>query len=366
MFGRRIELARKRSGLSLRALSEALDGSPGHRAIREFEKEEATPDGSILKRLSEVLDVSLEFQMGGWVSRLEGLEFRKLASSSVRDRARVEIEVIDLVDRYLSVEVVLELDAADWKSPIPLERPTEETEAEEVADRLRDAWDLGDDPIPDLTELLEERGLKVLAISLPASVSGLTCWAVRPKNRGRLPVIVVNRDHGLERRRFTLAHELAHRVMDTGFLVKPESAANRFAGAFLVPASHLRRHVSSDRHPSRRQLGYDEVIRLKRYYRVSAAAILIRLGQIGVLHDEAVRRAFQGIARNWRKCEPLPIETDGEGSIELPRRFEHLCHWALAERQITPLRAAMLLRVPMTAIEAALQGSVGADANCRY
>ena len=366
MFGHRIELARKRSGLSLRALSEALGGSPSHRAIREFEKEEATPDGAMLKRLSEILDVSQEFLMGGWVSRLEGVEFRKLASSSVRDRAGVEMEVIDLVDRYLSVEVVLELDAAGWNPPIPLDRLTEEAEAETVAGRLRDAWDIGDDPIPDLTELLEERGLKVLAISLPASVSGLTCWAIRPNNRGRLPVIVVNLDHGLERRRFTLAHELAHRVMDTDSLAKPESAANRFAGAFLVPASHLRRHVSSARHPSRSQLGYGEVIRLKRYYRVSAAAILIRLGQIGVLQDEAVRQAFQGIARTWRKCEPLPIETDGEGPIEMPRRFEHLCHWALAERQISPLRAAMLLRVPMTAIEAALRGSVGVDANCRY
>lgn len=276
MFGRRIELARKRSGLSLRTLSEALGGSPSHRAIREIEKEEATPDGAILKRLSEILDVSLEFLMGGWVSRLEGVEFRKSASNSTQDRARVEIEVIDLLDRYLSVEVVLELDAAGWNPPIPLERPTEEAEAEAIAGRLRDAWNLGDDPIPDLTELLEERGLKVLAISLPNSVSGLTCWAVRPRNRGRLPVIVVNRDHGLERRRFTLAHELAHRVMDAGSLVKPESAANRFAGAFLVPASHLRRHVSSARHPSRRQLSYGEVIRLKRYYRVSAAAILVR------------------------------------------------------------------------------------------
>ena len=170
----------------------------------------------------------------------------------------------------------------------------------------------GDDPIPNLTEILEERGLKVFVLSLPNSVSGLTCWAVRPDDDDHVPVIVVNRNHGVERRRFTLAHELAHRVLDADAPVNIERAANRFADAFLVPANHLRHRVSSAQYPGRRQISYGEIIRLKRFYRVSAAALLLRLHQISVLSESVMRYAFQTFANGWRKSEPEPLEEKTE------------------------------------------------------
>ena len=364
MNGQRLELARKRVGFSLRRLSDALGGQPSHQAIRKYEKGEMTPSSGVLVALAKALGVSVDFLMSDQVRALAGVEFRKRSSTSVKDRARVEAEVMDQVDRYLTVEELLELDTAHWTPPIPAERLADEADAEKVAEQVRDAWDLGDDPIPNLTELLEQRGLKVLVISLPESVSGLTCWVVPPDDGNHMPVIVVNRDHGLERRRFTLAHELAHRVLDADASVKIERAANRFAGAFLVPANHLRHCVSSAQHPGRRQISYGEIVRLKRFYRVSAAALLMRLCQIGVLSESAMRYAFQTFANGWRKCEPEPLEEKSERPVELPGRFERICYWALAERLIAPTRAAQLLRVPMTRVEAALRGPVEADANC--
>ena len=363
MNGQRLELARKRAGFSLRGLSDALGGQPSHQAIRKYEKGEMTPSGSVLVALAKALGVSVDFLMSDQVQVLAGVEFRKRSSTSAKDRARVEAEVMDQVDRYLTVEELLQLDTAHWTSPIRPVRLADEADAEEVAERVRDAWDLGDDPIPNLTELLEEQGLKVFVISLPESVSGLTCWVVRPDDGNRMPVIVVNRHHGLERRRFTLAHELAHRVLNADAPVNIERAANRFAGAFLVPASHLRYRVSSAQHPGRRQISYGEIIRLKRFYRVSAAALLMRLCQISVLSESAMRYAFQTFANGWRRHEPEPLEERPGRPFELPRRFERLCYWALAERLIAPTRAAQLLQVPMATIEAALRGPVEVDAN---
>jgi len=69
--------------------------------------------------------------------------------------------------------------------------------------------------LSNMTELVEERGLKVLTIELPERVSGFTCLVQRPKGQPPLPVIVVNNRFSLERRRLTLAHELAHRLIDT-------------------------------------------------------------------------------------------------------------------------------------------------------
>ncbi|MEQ8399297.1 XRE family transcriptional regulator [Thalassobaculum sp.] len=363
MNGQRLELARKRAGYSLRGLSEALGGEPSHQAIRKYERGEMSPSSGVLVAMARTLGVSVDFLMSDEVRSLEGVEFRKLSISSAKDRARVEAEVMDQVDRYLIVEEILGLNSAHWDPPVAMERLASEDAAEELADRVRNSWDLGHDPIPNLTELLEEHGLKVFVVPLPAAVSGLTCWVARDRGE-RLPVIVVNRGHGLERRRFTLAHELGHRLIDLDSAVKVERAANRFAGAFLVPGRHLRDRVSV-LGSVRRLVSPAEIMRLKRLYRVSAAAMLMRLGQIEVLSESAVRYAFQTFARGWRKEEPNPLESEGIPLRELPKRFEQLCYWALAERLIVPSRAAELLGVSMKRIEEALKGPGDAHADHR-
>ena len=135
-----------------------------------------------------------------------------------------------------------------------------------------------------------------------------------------LPVIVVNRRFSLERRRLTLAHELAHRVIDPNSLPDKdeEKAANLFAGAFLMPREHLLREVGKERNA----LGYKEIITLKRLYRVSGAALLMRLRQVGVISESILTYAFQTIARGWRTHEPEELEPESiRGQRERPQRF---------------------------------------------
>ena len=91
--------------------------------------------------------------------------------------------------------------------------------------------------MPNLVELLEEQGIKVLAVDL-TNVDGLTV-RVRRAGKSSVPVIVVNRKDWMERQCFTLAHELGHLVMDVAAKLDEEKAAQRFAGAFLMPASAL-------------------------------------------------------------------------------------------------------------------------------
>ena len=112
--------------------------------------------------------------------------------------------------------------------------------------RARKEWKLGKAPLADVTELLEERGIKVMLLPLPESVSGLTCLVERP-DQPPVPVIVVNKSFNLERRRFTLLHELGHRLMRVEE-IDEEKAAHRFASSFLMPADHLREVVGQHRH----------------------------------------------------------------------------------------------------------------------
>jgi Zn-dependent peptidase ImmA (M78 family) len=206
-----------------------------------------------------------------------------------------------------------------------------------------------------MTELLEEKGLKVLIATLPERVSGFTCLVGQPQGDSKLPVIVVNCCSTLERRRLTLAHELAHRLFHPDSLPHKdeERAATVFAGAFLMTREHLLREVGKHRNA----LGYKELIDLKRLYRVSGAALLMRLRELEVISQSTLIYAFQGIARGWRTREPEELELEKErGQRERPRRFERLCYRALAEGLISLTKAAELLRLPLAEVELGLKG----------
>ena len=73
------------------------------------------------------------------------------------------------------------MDSADWQCPLPKRQKLRDVnDAEQLAADVRKAWKLGIDPIPNMTELLEEKGLKVLIVTLPGRVSGFTCLVKRP------------------------------------------------------------------------------------------------------------------------------------------------------------------------------------------
>jgi Zn-dependent peptidase ImmA (M78 family)/DNA-binding XRE family transcriptional regulator len=361
MFGERLKLARKKAGYSLRGLADALDGRVSAQALGKYERGEMMPGSDVLWALSKILGVSLEYLLSEQVEALEEVEFRKLAKTSAGARARVEAEVIDNLQRYIAIEEILELDSAQWRAPPCNNRFIgEESEGDVLADDLRSEWELGIDPIPNMTSLLEDRGIKVVIMPLPNGVSGLTCLIKRPKHEKRLPVIVINRDVTLERRRLTLAHELAHRLIAENSPVDHEKASNVFAGAFLIPRAHLVREVGK----RRKGLAYQELIQLKRMYRVSAAALIVRLHQVEIIDQSTLAYAFQTFAKGWRKEEPEALEPqDEQGQHEIPGRFNRLCYWALAERLISPGKACELLQQPLSVIEQAMKGPARADAD---
>jgi Zn-dependent peptidase ImmA (M78 family)/DNA-binding XRE family transcriptional regulator len=363
MFGERLKLARKKAGHSLRSLAGELKGAVSAQAIGKYERGEMMPTSGVLTALAKTLDVSLDYLLSQRVERLEGVEFRKKSRTSAKDRARVEATVIEQVERYLAIEEILELDSAEWnRFSIGQRKLGQIEDAERLAIDVRKAWKLGLDPIPNMTELLEERGIKVLVCRLPEGVYGLTCMVKRETNGAAVPVIVIDNSTTLERRRLTLAHELGHRFIGAESCIDHENASYHFAGSFLIPNEHLKREIGKHRN----SIGYHELIQLKRMYRVSAAALLVRLKSIGIIDESTLSYAFRSFAKGWRVEEPEPLEPRGkEGKQELPKRFERLCYWALAEKFVSAGKAAELLQQPLESIEQGMKGPIGNDASNR-
>ena len=117
MFSERLSLARKRSGLSLRALSSRIGGLVSAQAIGKYERGAMMPSSTVAIALATALDVSMSYLLSPSNVSLASVEFRKLASTSARERAAVEGAVLDHVDRYLQVEELLGIASSRREEP---------------------------------------------------------------------------------------------------------------------------------------------------------------------------------------------------------------------------------------------------------
>ena len=184
-----------------------------------------------------------------------------------------------------------------------------------------------------MTGLLESKGFKLIEADLPERFDGLACTVKLAGSRPDTEALVVSSRVHIERRRFTLARELAQRAIRTvaELDIRHEEAMNRFAQALLVPGEHLRAQAGSNRHG----FTYGELVRLKHMYGVPASIMLTRLREVGVVSAAALDRAFRGYLRVWRRREPAPIlSNEGLGAFEKPRRFEDLVWRGLGEAAV--------------------------------
>ena len=348
MFSERLKLARKRSGFSLRDLSSHVDGMVSAQAIGKYERGEMMPSSSVAIGLAGALGVSATYLLSPSVVSLESVEFRKLASTRARERAMVEAAVLDHVDRYLQVEEFLDITRSEWEMPdgAPYHAETVE-DGELTAAGVREAWNIGGGPIPNMTELLEERGIKVLKLDFPRAVDGLTCFVHRTDDTS-VPVVVFSSGKSIERQRFTLAHELGHMVMDIPEGALEERICDRFASAFLVPEQELVREVGL----RRLDFSFVELVEIKKIFGVSAVALVVRMRDLGIIGEATATRIFRGIGRSWRTQEPCPLERS-----ENPGRFRRLCLRALAEDVISEPKAAELLDLRVSEIERVMVGT---------
>lgn len=349
MIGRKLKVARSAAGLSLRALSDAIDGRVSAQAIGKYERDEDMPSSGVLLVIADALAVSVDYLLSAEELVLEGVDFRKKAVASVREEAQLEARTIHLLERYLSLEDMLGLKSVDWEQPRSAPHPVADVrDAEDAARSVRDDWGLGNDPIPKLAELLEERGIKVLSLELD-DIDGLAA-KVRRKDRSSARVIVIKQSSWSERKRFNLAHELGHMVLAPDPGVDEEKAAHRFAGAFLMPADVLRSEVGAHRS----SISIGEFAALKERFGVSIQALAYRCKDLGIINQTAFAKLFRVFAeRGWRTfpfAEPGTIEP----AAEEPRRFERLCYRALAENVIGEARAAELLNISVRELDARL------------
>jgi Zn-dependent peptidase ImmA (M78 family)/transcriptional regulator with XRE-family HTH domain len=350
MIGKRLKQARDALGLSLRGLEAAIQSQVSAQAIGKYERNKMMPSSTVLIAMAKVLNITPEFLLSTQEIELEGVDFRKDPQTGAKEERAVQAIVLDKVERYLEIEDILPNAIQQWRSPMRDEFTVNCIEdAEKAADTLREIWELGIDPIPNVAELLEEMGIKVVALDLPEEVHGSKAF-VKRKGKDNVPVVVVNQKSNGERQRFTLVHELAHLVLRFPSMsdLDQEKAANRFAGAFLMAKEMMHSLLGENR----TNISLGELAELKKIFKVSIAALVVRCSQLGILTKAAYGRLWAEIkALGWNSPttdEPIKI------TPEIPLRMERLCLRAVAESIISESKAAELLQISVRKLESLL------------
>jgi Zn-dependent peptidase ImmA (M78 family)/DNA-binding XRE family transcriptional regulator len=332
-MGDRLKMARSKAGLSLRALAERVKVSP--MAISKYERGLVVPGSAMLIKMANALNVKPDYFFRSTGITLSSPSYRRKKSLSVQSQKMIIGEVRDWLERYMEVESLFFDQPPVFQMPegFPY-KVLSVPEAEDAANELRRVWGLGEGPIENLSEVLEEHNLKVGLVEAGEGFDGLTLWADQ-----KSPVIAIGRGFPGDRQRLNLAHELGHVLLDCDDSVDPEKAAFRFAGALLVPAKaavwELVRH--------RRNINLIELHSLKHKYGISMQAWIYRAKDLGIITEHVAARHFKKFSqRGWRTQEPwhqLPSEEPG--------RMKRLVMQALAEDQVSRSRAGEFLGEPL-------------------
>jgi len=346
-IGERLKQARLAAGMSQRRLSE-LAVPLSAMAISNYENDRFTPGSDVLLRLAKALNVRFEYFFRPVSVSLSPPQYRKHSRLPVKAHRSMENRITDAVERYLTVEGVFGEGRFADPALTPIHARSFE-DVEKAAEALRASWSLGQDPIDDLCEVLEDRGVKVLLLdAVDPKFDGFSCWA-----NETIPVVASGTNKPGDRQRFTLAHELGHLALALEGPEDAEKLACRFAGAFLVP----REAVSREFGARRGHLSVPELHSLKHKWGLSMQAWVRRLHDLGVITGSTYGRAMMMFGqKGWRTDEPGEPIAKAE-----THRLVRLVEQALAEDLISPSRAAELLGKPLRAARAAWPLGLGAE-----
>ena len=332
MIGTRIQRARKAASLSLRALGDIVDVS--QTTISKYESEESTPNSTMLLKLAKALQVKTEFFFRSSEFVLENKEYRKRTISNIELQS-IESKILNLVEKRFEFETLYPpMNAMSFKVHSQLPSHIQYLyNIDTFADKLRELWNLGNDPISDLSDLLESKGIKVFMIDEDAdnNFDGLAALV------NDYHIIVISKNWPGDRQRFTLAHELGHLMLDGKLAdtVDEEKASDRFAGAFLLPSEPLTQKLGD----KRKNLEIAELSLIKKEFGVSMQVVFIRASHAKIID-------YNYSSKLWKlfKKEEWNIKEPGEQyPSEKVHHFKQMVLRAVSEEYIEESKAAELL-----------------------
>jgi Zn-dependent peptidase ImmA (M78 family)/transcriptional regulator with XRE-family HTH domain len=317
----------------LQDLADALGGILSRQALHRYEKGEVIPDSVKINMLSKALHISPDYFFRTTKIEFRDIEYSKLSRMPQKEVAVINETTKEYLSRYLELEEIIGLPHS-FDNPLnDFRKVTTYEQVNKAAELLRKKWSLGAGPIFNIVELLEDKNIKVVKLTVDEDFDGLQTFV-----NGQIPVIAYNERKAKkpDRIRFTLLHELAHLLLVFGDVTKKqkETLCHQFAAAMLLPEETIKSELGNHR----TKLSTLELGNIKKQYGISMQAIVMRAKVCGIINDNYAKQFFFLIRQqNWKEDEPVEYQ-----GIEESNRFEQLLFRALIEDQISMSKAASL------------------------
>lgn len=338
MIGETVTMARRSLGLTETDLASRLGITQA--ALSRYERGTREVSADIVDQLSAQLKVTPEFltsaeQFQGPLAADVHMRRRATAKTSDWRRAEAQVNLLWIQAHRLSEAVELTPHAI-----LPSTDPVETT-PEEAARLVRGQWHMPSGPVTNVVRWMEAAGIFVMERTLgTVRLDGLS------QRRGATSLVLLNNAPPVDRRRWTLAHELGHLVMHADYAdTDMEKQANAFAAEFLMPEAAISPYL---RNPT---LGSLQA--LKQEWRVSMQALIQRATSLGRVTRSQQTSLYKQLGnRGWRTREPGSVTLSEEHpqlvkTIVDALQDRHIARdtWA-AVTGVCPGHPAALLTIP--------------------
>lgn len=339
----RIKIARRLCRFSMDELARRMgEHAVSKMAISKFERGLLRPSQATLQAIAAACGRPVSFFCKPLLN-LGSHEFRFKSHVSPRQQEQIRIMAEEQLRRYFELQT-LEGDVTPFVHPMRGKVLRNYADAEAAALRLRRLWEIGQQPIHSVYELLACYGFHVLELDFGCdNVDGLSTFV-----NDTVPVVIINTraNSTTERRRFTALHEVCHLlfrlcpdddVRHQAYLATlpplpyevtfkqptEERLCDFFASAMLMPESCVLRRFGT----VRRAVSLKELIITRELYGISVAAQVHRLHDLRVIDDDLYHYFYEGPIRKNKLEEgwgtyPIMEKADHHALLDERLRFE--------------------------------------------
>ncbi len=292
--GELLQLARQREGLTQTMLAELSGvGSP---LISRVESGLVThlPEESA-RKLADATHVSVRFFDKDPTVRHLGFHrlYRLQRKVGVRALERLESEINA---RRLHIISLLKKFDVEHAMPLPSRSDFEGLSPMQAAQEIRRMWLVKRGVIGPITPLLEAAGILVVEVDVAEKAfEGLAVHAF-----DGIPLVFVRKGQTADRRRYTLAHELAHLLLHQSTTEEQEKEAEEFAAELIMPEEYARNLLAN--------FTIQKALELKARYQISVQFCIMRAAQLELIGKDEKTRLFKYVSmKGWRTEEPYAM-----------------------------------------------------------
>lgn len=345
--GARLKAARQYNAMTIGDVAQVLNVST--QSISQFENNKAEPKLENVFLLSNLLGFPKEYfyERDDTSVTIGNTYFRSLASTSKKER-NAQVERVKLLSKiYRAIQNYITFPEFDLESK-------SDKSPEELAEYVREKWELGNKPIYNLIDIMEKHG--VIITNAFEDNKEIDAYShVEIIDHKSVPIVILGYETNIFRQQFNAAHELGHILTDGQYELEELSKAeyrdmekfmNRFAGALLIPEDILAEDLRGNG-----KLDIRYYIELKKKYRVSAQALIVRANQIGVLSANQYQYLMKQMSQHgYRTNEPL----DDAYQLILPRYLKQAMTMIKRDKKISGSEFMHMLKSMQLSIHASM------------